>query len=196
MFEFPVYPSSIYAIAYTISFWSWFLFEMWVFYRDRRLAAQTPRGSPRWHTLAIVLAISVAVNIPLFFRSFDIQGAFAPYFILALVLIWAGLLFRFWAIQTLGSLFSTRLVIQQQHELITRGPYTHLRNPSYTGAVVTFAGIGLGTGNLLSLAFLLIAVAILYVMRIRVEDRLLGEAFGEAYAAYKKRSWALIPYVW
>ncbi len=196
MFYFPSYPALIYAILYSISFWCWFLFEMWVFWRDRRLAQQSPRGGSRWYALIVVITITVAVNLAVLAPQFAIRAGFELFFVLALALIWGGLLLRFTAIQTLGSFFSTRLVIQQQHELITRGPYQRLRNPSYTGALVTFTGIGLGTGNWLSLAVLFLAMLAVYVLRIRIEDRLLSGAFGSAYEEYTLRSWALVPFIW
>jgi len=80
--------------------------------------------------------------------------------------------------------------------LITRGFYKHLRNPSNTGAPVTLIGIGLGIGNWLSLAVLLLVALVLYTLRIRTEDKMLADAFGPAYQAYRKRSWALAPFVW
>ncbi len=196
MFQFAVYPSAIYTILFTISFWAWFLFEMWVFWRDRRKLPNGPQGGARWLMIALILGISLAFNIPAFAPLLNIQPHFEIFFIVGLVLIWAGLLFRFWAVQTLGSLFSTKLVIQDQHELITTGPYQYVRNPSYSGALVTFAGIGLGIGNWLSLVVLLAMALILYVLRIKAEDKLLQDAFGPAYQEYKDRTWALIPYVW
>jgi len=127
---------------------------------------------------------------------FNIQSHFAVYFVFGIVLIWAGILFRFWSIQTLGNFFSTRLIIQESHELITTGPYKYLRNPSYTGALTTFIGFGFGIGNWLSTAVLLFTALITYAWRIRVEDKMLLERFGQTYEDYKKRTWALIPFVW
>ncbi len=196
MFQYSVYPSLIYVVVFTVSFWCWFLFEIWVFSRDRGRAGTGRLKGGRWLLLGIVLGVSLAVNIPNFAPGLDIPNFIPLGFILGIVLVWAGLLFRFWAIQTLGRFFSTRLVVQERHELITSGPYEHLRNPSYTGALLTFVGIGLAIGNWLSLALLALTVLVLYVWRIKLEDRMLAEAFGQAYQDYKRRSWALIPFIW
>ncbi|HEY1865169.1 MAG TPA: methyltransferase, partial [Roseiarcus sp.] len=45
-----------------------------------------------------------------------------------------------------------------------------LRNPSYTGTVITFLGFGVAIGNWISLITLLIFGAVPYIRRIAVED--------------------------
>ncbi len=196
MFQYSVYPTLIYGIVFTISFWCWLIFEMWVFARDRGRPETGRLRGGRWLILGIIVGITLAVNLPALAPAFDIRRGFTVLYILGIVLIWAGLAFRFWAIQTLGNFFSTRLVVQDKHELITRGPYQRLRNPSYTGALATFVGMGLAIGNWLSFAVLLLMALIMYVWRITLEEKMLAQAFGQAFQEYKKKSWAFIPYVW
>ncbi len=196
MFRYAVYPSTVYIIVFTVSFWCWFLFEMWVFSRDRGSRGRGSLGSGRWLLIGIIVGITLGVNLPGLAPGLNISSNFPIYFVIGIVLIWAGLLFRFWAIQALGSFFSTRLVIQDGHQLITTGPYRYIRNPAYTGALATFIGIGLAIGNWLSLGLLALTVIGLYVWRIQAEDKLLSAAFGPAYQEYKQKTWALIPFVW
>jgi protein-S-isoprenylcysteine O-methyltransferase len=196
MFPFATYPSQIYTAAFTISFWCWLLFEMWVFYRDRGKDRRNAHGGGLGVILAFTIGITLGLNMPRIAPVFDIRDHFAAYFVFGILLMWAGILFRFWAIQTLGKLFSTRLVIQEGHELITTGPYKYLRNPSYTGTLITFVGIGFGIGNWLSIVVLFFTGVITYAWRIRVEERMLLEQFGQAFEDYKKGTWALIPFVW
>jgi protein-S-isoprenylcysteine O-methyltransferase len=192
----PTYPAQGYAIAFTISFWSWLLFEIWVFSRDRGKEKAGSRSSGLWPFLALVVGITLALNLPALAPAFDVRKGFAVFFLIGIALIWAGLLFRFWSIQTLGKFFSTRLIIQQGHELITTGPYRRLRNPSYTGALATFIGIGFAVSNWLSIAVMLCAGLFLYVGRIRVEEKMLQDQFGPVFDEYKQHTWALIPFIW
>lgn len=196
MFQYSVYPSLIYVIVFTLSFWTWFLFELWVVSRDRGKPQRGQLRGGRWLILGIAIGMMLAVNSPQFAPGLDIRAHFPAWFTLGIVLIWAGLIFRFWAIQTLGKFFSTRLVVQEHHELIRSGPYTYLRNPSYTGALVTFIGIGLAIGNWLSFGVLLLTSLVLYAWRIKIEEGMLAEAFGQAFQDYKQTSWALIPFIW
>lgn len=196
MFPFATYPSQVYTIAFTISFWGWLLFEIWVFSRDRGKEKRNSRGSGVEVILAFVIGITIGLNMPRIAPLYNIQSHIAIFFVLGILLIWAGILFRFWSIQTLGRLFSTRLVIQDNHELITTGPYKYLRNPSYTGAMITFIGFGFSVGNWLSIVILFFTGLITYIWRIRVEERMLSEQFGPTFEEYKKKTWALIPFIW
>lgn len=108
-------------------------------------------------------------------------------------LLWLGVAFRLWAIFTLGRFFKLTVTIQEGHRVIDRGPYRLLRHPSYTGALVAGAGIGLALGDWLSIVVVLGAMAIAYLIRIPVEERALLEEFGEDYAAYAARTARLVP---
>ena len=55
-----------------------------------------------------------------------------------------------------------------------RGPYRYLRHPSYTGAILMFAGVGIGLGNALSFAACVVLPAIGFVRRIPHEEALLS----------------------
>jgi protein-S-isoprenylcysteine O-methyltransferase len=196
MFPFATDTPQIYAAVFTISFWCWLLFEMWVFFRDRGKKMKDARGGGMGVILAFTIGITLGLNMPRIAPLFDIHDHFAVYFAFGIALMWAGILFRFWAIQTLGKFFSTKLIIQEGHELIRTGPYKYLRNPSYTGTLITFVGFGFGIGNWLSIVVLFFTALITYAWRIRVEERMLLEQFGGAFEDYKKGTWALIPFVW
>jgi protein-S-isoprenylcysteine O-methyltransferase len=107
-----------------------------------------------------------------------------------------GLALRFWAIRVLARFFTVDVNIQEGHELIRRGPYRLLRHPSYTGSLMTFLGFGLALGNGWSLLVLLAPVILAFVWRMRVEERVLAEAFPAQYPDYARQTKRLIPFVW
>ncbi|MGA7704033.1 MAG: isoprenylcysteine carboxylmethyltransferase family protein [Solirubrobacteraceae bacterium] len=109
------------------------------------------------------------------------------------ILLWLGVAFRLWAIFTLGRFFKLTVTIQEGHRVVDRGPYRWLRHPSYTGALLAGAGIGLALDDWLSIVVLLGAMAIAYLIRIPVEERALLEEFGEDYADYAARTSRLVP---
>lgn len=112
---------------------------------------------------------------------------------LGLVLLWSGVAFRLWSVRTLGHFFKMAVVVQDDHRVIDHGPYRWLRHPSYTGALVTNAGIGLAFGDLASVAVMVLLPLIAFLIRIRVEERLLLRELGEEYAAYSRRTARLLP---
>ena len=158
--------------------------------------ANTDRGSRRF--VAIVITISIVAAFLL--RAYAPASRIAPPTLLliggGLTLMWLGMALRYWSIWTLGRYFRTTVMLQAQHDLIARGPYRLLRNPSYSGSLLTFAGLGLVLDNWLSLALLIIGPLTGFVRRIQVEDAALAAHFGERYADYRAHTWSLVPGLW
>lgn len=111
-------------------------------------------------------------------------------------LIAAGLALRWWAIHVLGRWFTVDVTVQADQPLVDRGPYRWLCHPSYTGALLAFAGLAVGLGNAVALVVVLPAVGWAFVRRIRVEEATLQGAFGARYAAYVAQRWRLLPGLW
>jgi protein-S-isoprenylcysteine O-methyltransferase Ste14 len=114
---------------------------------------------------------------------------------LGVVLFAAGGALRLWPVFVLGRRFSGLVAIQPGHALVTTGLYGVVRNPSYLGLLVNALGWALafrsGVGVLLAALMIPPLVA-----RIRAEERLLQSQFGAAYAAYRRRTWRLVPGLW
>ena len=189
----PLWPT-----VFWCSYVGWFLMECWVFNRDRRAARGQNRDRGSFGVFVLVIPVGLTSAFYAAYSSPDTQiGAPPePLFWSSIALIWIGMALRLWAVLTLGRFFRTSVFIQDDHRLITSGPYRRLRNPSYTGGLITFVGIGLALGNWLSLAAAVVAIMIAYGWRIRTEEEALRERFGQAYADYMRRSWALIPLIW
>jgi protein-S-isoprenylcysteine O-methyltransferase Ste14 len=195
-----VYPSALYALVLTVSYWSWIAIELWLIVREYGdpSADSRDRGSrvlliASWF-IGIALGIfTIPYALPQFTMQDNLDRSVVPF---GVVLIWAGIAFRLWAIRTLGPFFSTRVVLQRQHRLITSGPYKYIRNPSYTGSMMTFLGFGIAIGNWMSLLTLLVFGCVPYLFRMAVEDEALAAQFGQAYADYRDKTWFLIPFIW
>ena len=113
-----------------------------------------------------------------------------------LILMVAGIVVRQWAIALLGRFFTVDVRVTDEQVVVDRGPYALVRHPSYTGMLVTFAGIGLALGDWLSLACVLLGPSVGMVVRIRVEEQALREGLGEPYRCYAATRARLVPRVW
>lgn len=115
---------------------------------------------------------------------------------LGAILAVGGTIFRQWAILTLGQYFTRSVRVSPDQSVVQDGPYRWVRHPSYTGAILAAAGVGLALGNAVSFACLLAAIVPGFAYRITVEEKALVETLGEPYRAYRARTKRLIPFVW
>ena len=187
-------PSDVLWVSYS----AWFLMEMWVMSRDRRRF--TGRTADRGSFFGFFICIWTALAVAFLAESRHPEWRIAvlqPALSWAGVgMIWGGMAFRLWAIQTLGAFFRPSVVLQEGHQLVTAGPYRWLRHPSYTGAIITMTGLGLALGNWVSLAAMAFFPALAIAYRIHAEERALSEQFGEAYRDFRKTRSAVIPVIW
>src|SRR5437773_2410256 len=96
----------------------------------------------------------------------------------------------------LGTNWSITLEVREQHRLITQGVYRRIRHPMYLALVLYSIGEALVIPNWVAGPANLIAFAILLALRVRAEERMMGEEFGDEYAVYSARTKRLIPGVW
>ncbi|MFI5455143.1 MAG: methyltransferase family protein [Isosphaerales bacterium] len=111
-----------------------------------------------------------------------------------LALLLAGLVLRVGPMFALGSRFKPPWMVQDEHRLVTTGFYSFIRHPSYLGVFLGMAGwfLVFRCGAGFFLALLLVPASI---PSIRKEESMLLAEFGEEYAAYKKRTWRLLPFI-
>jgi protein-S-isoprenylcysteine O-methyltransferase Ste14 len=130
---------------------------------------------------------------PLLARS-RLPAVLAPRFVIGLALTILGLGFAVWARVHLGRFWSGMVTLKKDHELIRSGPYAFVRHPIYTGLLTAAAGTALARGTLAALMALgLVGVACW--LKIRAEEKLLTNHFGDAYRDYRRQVAALIPFM-
>ena len=100
----------------------------------------------------------------------------------------------FWVHHTLGSQYSAKLEIQEEHQLITTGPYSRIRHPMYTIFILFSLSVSLISANLLLISFA-IFLSIPFHWITRIEETLLIERFGDEYVEYMKNTGRFIPRV-
>ena len=150
----------------------------------------TERGSG-W--VASQFALMAVVIVAGFLPPDWPDAARAVRIVLAVALIGAGGTFALWASRELGRAL-TPFPKPKPVGLVTSGPFAFVRHPIYLGFLGVFIGYGLLTG-VLALA-LAVVLAVLWVGKTRVEERLLTDVYSE-YAGYCGRvRWRIVPYVY
>lgn len=104
----------------------------------------------------------------------------------------AGLWLFWYSHRTIGQYWVITVQLKEEHRLITHGPYRLIRNPLYTAFFLAYVGTVLALHSwVLTLMFPLFVGA--YVVFAREEERMLEQAFGEEYLAYKRHSGMFLP---
>ena len=117
--------------------------------------------------------------------AFPAIGVFA----LSLLLRWHG--------QTkLGLAWSPTVELADQHGLVTDGIYARIRHPIYASLILWAVAQPVLIQNLLAGWGGPIAVAMVWLIRVPAEERMMLERFGEEYEAYVRRTGRALPRIW
>ncbi|PCH37531.1 hypothetical protein WOLCODRAFT_110043 [Wolfiporia cocos MD-104 SS10] len=136
-----------------------------------------------------------------------------PLFIAGSLMQIAGYLIRRVCFQTLGRHFTFALAVRDDHRLVTEGPYSVVRHPSYTGGVMVFVGMLLmqfgrgswwaecgpsstATGRALELLWTanVLGAAVMLILRTVKEDEVLRREFGTQWDKWAEHTrYRLVP---
>ncbi len=105
-----------------------------------------------------------------------------------------GLLICLWARVTLGTNWSSIVVVKRDHELIQAGPYRFVRHPIYTGMTLLFLANVLLSGRVGAVVGLACLVVSFYLKLLR-EEKMMTAQFPDQYPDYCRRVKRLIPFV-
>jgi protein-S-isoprenylcysteine O-methyltransferase Ste14 len=119
----------------------------------------------------------------------------APFYLGVCCLLCGMYLFRR-SHSDLGDNFSNSLELRARHQLVTCGIYAFVRHPMYLALFVYLVGETLVIPNWFVGPAELLAMLLLFVIRVGPEERMLLEAFGPRYGAYAIATKRLVPRVW
>jgi protein-S-isoprenylcysteine O-methyltransferase len=113
---------------------------------------------------------------------------------IGVILCFTGLGINIWGRQQLGKNWSQAVSAKERQELVISGPYNYIRHPMYSGGFLAILGSAVVMGG--AWIFLLVFLGPIFFWRVGAEDKLMEMQFPNEYPGYKKRTKALIPYVW
>lgn len=105
-----------------------------------------------------------------------------------------GFFVLFVGMGTLRWFHSSTLVIREDHQLVTHGVYRFTRHPIYLGVILVAISVPLYASSLYGL-LIMFALIPIFLNRIRIEERMLTDEFGDAYRTYMEATSKLIPFI-
>jgi protein-S-isoprenylcysteine O-methyltransferase Ste14 len=163
--------------------------------------AQGSRSRNLWINLAIV-ALSLAISVVLMYILWIPTGTrlSAPVaqacMAVGLLLFAAGFLLVTWARTVLGRMWgistSREVRLQSDHQLITTGPYSIIRHPTYAGWWMTTLGLLLAYRTWFLLVLFALSIPV-FARRARREEEALATRFGELWRSFAARAGMFLP---
>jgi len=136
------------------------------------MCAARARGAPLNLSFAGAEFLQV-VSVPLFLSSIVLNGM---------------------AYQALRQLMRPHIEVMEKHELVTRGPYSRIRHPTYTGIVLMFLASTLLFLHIVLVIGFLAVLGIAYKKAVLEEELLSSEkGFGQEYRDYMSRTGRFLP---
>jgi protein-S-isoprenylcysteine O-methyltransferase Ste14 len=132
---------------------------------------------------AILFVGLVAKDVAYGFKPHDWVNIRDPYGVFGVFFVIAGLALRSWAAG----------ILHKNSRLTTVGPYSLIRNPLYAGSFLMMLGFCLLLDNLWDISLIVVPVVILYVVKVRQEEKLLANLFPSEWPAYSASTPRFIP---
>lgn len=142
--------------------------------------------------MAVVPGFYVATGIP---QAAD-YPARAWAVVIGIAIVVSGLWVFRRSHKDLGRNWSVTLEIREKHQLVSGGLYGLVRHPMYSSFLLIALGQAFLLPNWVAGLSGLAGFAILFLMRVGVEERMMLENFGEEYRAYSRKTKRIIPYIY
>ncbi|MHA2136057.1 MAG: methyltransferase [Candidatus Thorarchaeota archaeon] len=140
----------------------------------------------------IIVAVLYIFDLPWMLWSY--LNILVEFRMIGLILAVLLLPYTYWIGRTIAKNYSFTIEIQKEQQLITTGPYKRVRHPIYSSAILFLASLVLVSDNWLFFVVLLLIIPGLYIRMKREEEMMINE-FGDEYRSYMKRTGRIIPKV-
>ena len=192
--------STIAKAVFLLGIVGWFVIRYPYQRRAKRLGVARSVGGTRDRVLLAIAALGQFL-LP---AAYAVSGqpAFADYgfyplqaWLGVVILVAALVLFRVTHKQ-LGRNWSISLELRERQTLVTDGPYAWVRHPMYSSFILFAVAQALLLQNWIAGPIGLVAIAILFFLRVPREEQMMIETFGQAYRDYMRRTARIVPWVY
>ena len=178
----------------------WFVIR----YPHNRRARRTPKLRRAAHRREIVLMTISATGLGILPFAYVISDAprfanytFHPWQAWLGAAVFAAALWLFYRThRDLGRNWSVTLEVREQHTLVTSGVYSRVRHPMYSAFWLWALAQVLLLPNWIAGPAGLVGFGTLFLLRVRREEAMMIETFGEDYRRYMERTSRILPGVY
>jgi protein-S-isoprenylcysteine O-methyltransferase Ste14 len=186
-------------LVFKIVYWAGLVGQIVIRYPYRNNTKAEKSNTRESTTEKILLGLLSFALIPALIYTFTPWLDFANYSLPGWVgwlgvVILVGSLYVFWRAHTdLASNWSPTLEIYAKHTLVTKGIYGMIRHPMYASQLLFAIAQVLLWPNWIAGPIQLIIFIPFYLLRVRAEEIMMEEIFGEEYKQYEQRTGRVVP---
>ncbi|MEW5843461.1 MAG: isoprenylcysteine carboxylmethyltransferase family protein [Bacteroidota bacterium] len=97
--------------------------------------------------------------------------------------------------KSLVKFYAQDVVVMKEHELVEKGLYRFIRHPQYLSQLLSDLGAGVALLSYIVTPVVIFIEIPLFVLRARLEEKILLKHFGDQFVSYKKRSGFMLPFI-
>lgn len=144
---------------------------------------------------AVVLILTIISIFKVGTLSSDYEARYSTLRITGLIVFvvfsWAQVM----AYKSLGKFYAQDVVVLKEHELVTKGLYRFIRHPQYLSQLLSDLGAGVALLSYIVTPVVILVELPLFILRARLEEKMLLKHFGDSFVSYKKRSGFMLPFI-
>jgi len=134
--------------------------------------------------LSLLLFVGlIAEDVAFGSKPHDVLDYRDPFSVLGTLLVMSGLALRSWSVG----------ILRKDRELTMTGPYRLIRNPLYVGSFMMMFGFCAIIGDRENIWFVLGPVLLLYIVKVRQEERSLANLFPQQWPEYYRQTPRFLP---
>jgi len=138
--------------------------------------------------LIVSILVIVFRNTPAL-SSGKIPSLKIPFLVIGIILIVLGIIV--WALAVIVAQIDKKI---KENKLVTTGIYAWVRNPIYSGCMITSSGMVIAAGNVYFFFLPIVYWLFLTILMINSEEKWLRDLYGDEYEEYCKRVNRCIPF--
>ena len=143
----------------------------------------------------LIFALALLVTVWDYIQLQEMTYSLGLMNVVGLAFFVAGTILRQLGKRTLGRYYSYGLRTLKDQKLIQHGVYKYVRHPITLAALIYAPAIPLIFSSLYGFVVML-GIVPLFLFRIRIEEKMLVEKFGDEYRQYMRRTKKLIPLIY
>lgn len=157
---------------------------------------EKPKSYLQKYPVNISAIILVIIIVGIFnIGTIKLDEKYSMYRLIGLILYAISSYMQVFSYKTLGENYSQEVVILKNHKLITTKVYKLVRHPQYFFQIISDLSVGIALVSYIVVPLVLLVELPLFILRAKLEEKLLLKHFGNEYVLYKSKSGFFVPFI-